>query len=459
MSVEPISNQTARWQQLDAEHHVHPFTDHAALKDIGARVITRAEGVYIYDSTGQKLLDGFSGLWCCQLGYGNMDLANAGYEALKNMAYYNTFFQTTHPAVVELSEKLTEITPEGIDTFHFASSGSEANDTAVKFIRYYWNLQGKKNKKVILAREFGYHGSTMVGSSLTGLKFMHPQFDLPLPGFEHVGPPPHWYKFGGDLSPDEFGLKVVEETEKAIQRIGPDNVAAFIGEPIMGAGGLIIPPETYWPAIQELCRKHDILIWADEVITGFGRTGNWFGSQTLGIEPDIITMAKGLTSGYQPMSAIGMGQKIGQAVKTANEEFAHGFTYSGHPVCAAVALKNLELLDELNVQGEAMQSKMAYFQDRIQTLSDHPLVGEVRGIGFLGAVELVKDKATKTYYPSELDVGYICREHCFQNGLVMRATGDTMMMCPPLIITESEIDEFVDKSRLCFDLTLKSIES
>ena len=458
MSEHLRSNQTARWQGLDAEHHVHPFTDYADLANKGVRVITHGEGIYLWDSEGQKLLDGMAGLWCCQLGYGNEELAEAGYKALKELAYYNTFFQTTHPYVVELSEKLASITPDGLNTFFFANSGSEANDTAVKFIRYYWNLQNKPGKKVILSREMAYHGSTMVAASLTGLKFMHPQFDLPLPGIEHVGPPPHWYKYGGDLSPEEFGLKVAEATEKAILDIGPDRVAAFIGEPIMGAGGLMFPPDTYWPAVQEVCRKYDVLIWADEVICGFGRTGAWFGSKIYGIEPDLITMAKGLTSGYQPMSAIALGPRLGEAIKNANEEFAHGFTYSGHPVCAAVALRNLELLEELELVGGKAQDVASYFQSQIQTLSDHPLVGEVRGKGFLGAIELVQNKSRREYFPPEKDVGYICREFCFANGLIMRAVGDTMMLSPPLIITKAQVDELVTKARLCFDLTAEAIE-
>ena len=457
MSAHLKTNQTERWQKLDATHHVHPFTDHAQLAKKGVRVITRGEGVYLWDSEGQRLLDGMAGLWCCQLGYGNEALAQAGYQALKDLPFYNTFFQTTHPYVVDLSEKLSSLTPEGIETFFFANSGSEANDTAVKFIRYYWNLQNKPNKKVILSRDLAYHGSTNMAASLTGLKFMHPQFDLPLPGIEHVSPPPHWYKFGGDLSPDDFGLHVADATEQAILRIGPENVAAFIGEPVMGAGGVMVPPDTYWPAVQEVCRKYDVLIWADEVITGFGRTANWFGSETYGIEPDVLTMAKGLTSGYQPLSAVGLGPRLGEAMKTANEEFAHGFTYSGHPVCTAVALCNLELLEELDVAGAAGKKKAAYFQDKIHTLADHPLVGEVRGVGLLGGIELVKDKESRTFYPPEKDVGYVCREFCFNNGLIMRATGDTMILSPPLIINEAQIDELVEKARHCFDLTLEAI--
>lgn len=456
-SRKPLSNRTVDWQVRDAAHHLHPFTDHAALAAKGVRVITKADGVYLWDSEGEKMLDAMAGLWCCQIGYGNDELADAGYQALKELPYYNTFFQTTHPYVVELSAKLSEITPKGIDTFFYGCSGSESNDTAVKLIRYYWNLQDRPEKKVILARDKAYHGSTTVAASLCGLPHMHTQFDLPLPGFEHVFPAPHWYGEGGDMTPDEFGLKVAEATEQEILRIGPDKVAAFIGEPVMGAGGLMIPPETYWPAVQNICRKYDILVWADEVITGFGRTGNWFGSETFGIEPDLITMAKGLSSGYQPISAIGLGARLGEALTKANEELGHGYTYSGHPVACAVALKNLEIMERLDIVGEDGRARAAYFQERLATLGDHPLVGQARGIGYLGALELVKNKATRERYPSEIGAGTVCRDFCFNNGLIMRAVGDTMILSPPLIISREEIDELVDKAQTCLDLTLERI--
>ena len=414
-------------------------------------------GVYLWDSEGQRLLDGMAGLWCCQLGYGNEELAQAGYQALKDLAFYNTFFQTTHPYVVDLSEKLASLTPEGIDTFFFANSGSEANDTAVKFIRYYWNLQNKPNKKIILSRELAYHGSTNMAASLTGLKYMHPQFDLPLPGVEHVGPPPHWYKFGGEMSPDDFGLHVAEATEQAILRLGPENVAAFIGEPVMGAGGLMVPPDTYWSAVQEVCRKYDVLIWADEVITGFGRTANWFGSETYGIEPDVLTMAKGLTSGYQPLSAVGMGPRLGDAMKTANEEFAMALPIRAIRCARLWRCAIWNCWKSWMLQARRARKKLRISKTRFARLPTILWWGKCAVWACLGELKLVKGKKTRTFYPPEKDVGYICREFCFNNGLIMRASGDTMLLSPPLIINEVQIDELVEKARHCFDLTLEAI--
>jgi len=447
------SNKTGHWQAADARHHIHPFTDQHALKEKGVRVITHGEGIYVWDSEGNRLLDAMAGLWCCQLGYGNEELVQAGAEALRQLPYYNTFFQTTHPQVVELGEKLAEITPEGLDTFFFANSGSEANDSAVKLIRYYWNLQGRKNKKIILSRNLSYHGTTMAAASLSGLPYMHPQFDLPLPGFEHVGPAPYWYDEGGDLSPDDFGLVVARAVENAIVKLGPDNVAAFIGEPVMGAGGLIIPPDTYWQEVEKICRKYDVLLWADEVICGFGRTGAWFGCQTYGFQPDLITMAKGLSSGYQPISALALGPRMGEAINNAHEELEHGFTYSGHPVACAVALRNIEIMQRLDLVGETGRAVAAYFQQKLGTLADHPLVGEVRGVGFLAAIEIVADKATRRRFQDPGKAGSLCRDFCFQNGLIMRAVRDTMILSPPLILSKLEVDELVDAARRCLDLT------
>lgn len=450
------SNQTKRWQEMDAAHHLHPFTTHHQLAKTGARVITHAKGVYLYDSEGCKLIDGMAGLWCVQVGYGREELAEAGYKALKELPYYNAFFQTTNPYTAELSQKLSEVTPKGIDRFFFANSGSEGNDSAVKIIRYFWNLQKKPNKKIFIARKKAYHGVTIAAASLSGLTSMHPQADLPMPGFVHIDCP-YWYGEGGDMSPDEFGLKTARALEEKILELGADNVAAFVAEPVQGAGGLIIPPATYWGEINRICKKYDILLHVDEVICGFGRTGNWFGSQTYGIEPDMINMAKGLSSGYQPIAAVGLGGRVGDVIFNSDEEWSHGFTYSGHPVACAVALANLEVMQKEHLVEKAGGSIGAYFQKKLAELGDHPLVGETRGVGLLGAIELVKNKATREKYPSELDVGYRCRVHCFDNGLVMRAIGDTMVLSPPLVISESEIDEIFYLARKCIDLIARDL--
>lgn len=457
MTKQFLSNQTQFWQSQDADHHLHPFTSHPGLRERGVRMITSAKGVYLYDSEGQKIIDGMAGLWCTQIGYGNEELAEVAYKTMKDLSYYNLFFMTSTPPATELAAKIAEKTPEGLSQVLFACSGSEAVDSAYKLIKYYWNLKNKPNRKHFIARVGAYHGSTTVAASLSGLFGMHPQFDLPLPGIHHVGPTPHWYKHGGNMTPEDFTDHCVQAVEDKILELGPDNVAAFVGEPIMGAGGMMPPPPGYWPKMEAVCRKYGILLWADEVICGWGRTGEWFGSDYYGITPDVMTMAKGLSSGYQPISAVALGGDIAKEIANSNDEMVHGFTYSGHPVAAAVALKNIEILERDGLVGEPAYPKRDYFQQQIQTLADHPLVGEVRGVGFLGAIELIKTKETRTPFPSDLNVGYKCREHCFNNGLVMRAVGDSMILCPPLIISNAEIDELVSKARMALDLTAQEI--
>jgi putrescine aminotransferase len=451
-------NLTKHWQAIDAAHHIHPFSDTAALNKEGARVITRADGVYLWDSNGNKIIDGMSGLWCVQVGYGNKELAEAGYEALKTLPYYNHFFKTTNPYTAELAEKLAKLLPEGHEHVLFASSGSEANDSALKLIRYYWNLKKKPHKKTHLSRELAYHGVTMAAASLSGLTPMHPQFDLPLPGFEKV-PTPYWYGSKatyGDITPEGLGRKVAEQLEKKILELGADNVASFSAEPVHGAGGVIFPPPGYWEEINRICKKHDVLLHTDEVITGFGRTGEWFGSITYGIKPDIMTMAKGLSSGYQPISAISLGERMGDAIAHANEELVHGYTYSGHPVASAVALKNLEVMERDKMVPRVKTDIGPYMQRRLrETFEGHPIVGEVRGIGLIAAIELVADKAKREFFPNIGDVGTHCRNYCFGSGLVSRAIRDTMVLAPPFIISESEVEEIIAKLKAAIDNTAR----
>lgn len=453
----PTHNLTRHWQALDAAHHVHPFTDTAALNREGVRVITRADGVYLWDSDGRQMIDGMSGLWCVQVGYGNKELAEAGYEALKTLPYYNHFFKTSNPWTIELAAKLATLLPEGHEHVLFANSGSEANDTALKLIRYYWNLKGKPDKKIHLSRNYAYHGVTMAAASLSGLTPMHPQWDLPLPGFDKV-PAPYWYGARaagyGDMGADEFGVVIANKLEEKILALGPERVASFSAEPVQGAGGVIFPPSTYWPEVQRVCRKYDVLLHLDEVITGFGRTGEWFGAQTYGIAPDIMVMAKGLSSGYQPISAISLGARMAETLLNANEELVHGFTYSGHPVACAVALKNLEVMERENLIGRVKNDIGPYLQRRLrETFASHPLVGEVRGIGLLAAIELVADKATRAFFPSDRGVGTHCRNYCFGSGLIMRAIRDTMVLAPPFIATESEIEQMIAKAKDAIDRT------
>jgi putrescine aminotransferase len=457
MSRDSTHNRTAHWRALDAAHHVHPFSDTAALNQEGVRVITRGDGVYLWDSEGKRIIDGMAGLWCVQLGYGNRELADAGYEALKTLPYYNHFFKTSNPWTIELAAKLAALLPDGHDHVLFANSGSEANDSALKLIRYYWNLKRKPEKKIHLSRELSYHGVTFGGASLSGLTPMHPQWDLPLDGFVKV-PTPYWFgakEAGhGDIGPDELGLRVAEALEQTILELGPEHVASFSAEPVQGAGGVVFPPSSYWPAVQAICRKYDVLLHLDEVITGFGRLGEWFGADRYDLAADVMTMAKGLSSGYQPISAISLGPRMAETILTANEELVHGFTYSGHPVASAVALKNLEIMERDGVVGRVREETAPLFQARLrERFADHPLVGEVRGEGLLAAIELVADRKARKFFPEIGTVGTLCRNYCFESGLVCRAIRDTMVLAPPLVISEGEIDEIMDLLAHAIDRT------
>ncbi|UCJ18027.1 aspartate aminotransferase family protein [Pseudomonas sp. MM211] len=455
MNMTVKNPKTQQWQAMSRDHHLAPFSDFKQLAEKGPRIITRGEGVHLWDSEGNKILDGMAGLWCVALGYGREELVQAASRQMRELPFYNTFFQTAHPPVLELAKSLAEVTPAGMNHVVFTGSGSEGNDTMLRMVRHYWALKGKPSKKVIIARENGYHGSTVAGASLGGMKGMHEQGDLPIPGIVHIAQP-YWFGEGGDMTPEAFGIWAAEELEKKILEVGEDNVAAFIAEPIQGAGGVIIPPDSYWPKVREILAKYEILFVADEVICGFGRTGEWFGSDYYGNTPDMMTIAKGLTSGYVPMGGLVVRDEI-VAVLNEGGDFNHGFTYSGHPVAAAVALENIRILREEKILERVREETAPYLQKRLRELADHPLVGEVRGVGMLGAIELVKDKQTRERYPSDKAVGMICRGHCFENGLIMRAVGDTMIISPPLVISKTEIDELVDKARKCLDLTARAL--
>ena len=381
----PVNNpKTREWQAMSREHHLAPFSDYQQLAEVGPRIITKAEGVYLWDSEGNKILDGMAGLWCVAVGYGREELVQAAAAQMRELPFYNTFFMTAHPPVLELAKAIAELAPAGMNHVFFTGSGSEGNDTMLRMVRHYWALKGKPSKKVIISRVNGYHGSTVAGASLGGMKFMHEQGDLPIPGIEHI-PQPYWFGEGGDMSPDEFGVWAAGELERAIDRLGEDKVAAFIAEPVQGAGGVIIPPDTYWPEVSRICRERGILLVADEVICGFGRLGKWFGSQHYGIEPDLMPIAKGLSSGYLPIGGVMVADRVADAFIEKGGEFFHGYTYSGHPACCAAALANLEIMQREKLVERVADDIGPYLQAKWRALGEHPLVGEARMVGLVGA--------------------------------------------------------------------------
>ena len=441
---------TAELQRRDAAHHLHPFTAAGELAEKGARVITSANGVYVTDSEGQDILDAMAGLWCVNIGYGRPELAEVAAQQMRELPYYNTFFQTTHLPVIDLSERIAQLAPGDLNHVFYGSSGSEANDTNIRLVRQYWALQGKPEKSIIISRKNAYHGSTLGGASLGGMVSMHEQGGLPIPDIHHINQP-HWWAEGGDMSPDEFGLARARELEQAIEDLGEHRVAAFIAEPVQGAGGVIIPPDSYWPEIQRICDKYEILLIADEVICGFGRTGNWFGSQTFGIKPHIMTIAKGLSSGYQPIGGSIVCDEVAEVMGSAGD-FNHGYTYSGHPVAAAVALENLRILQEEKIIEHVQNVANPHLAKRWAELADHPLVGEAKLVGLMGSIALTPDKAHRAKFAAETGtVGYRCRERCFANDLIMRHVGDRMIISPPLVITPDEIDILVDRAKVSLD--------
>ena len=436
---------TPELQKLDAAHHMHPFTDGNELAEKGARIITSADGVFLKDSEGHQILDGMAGLWCVAVGYGRTELAEVAYKQMQQLPYYNTFFQTTHVPAVSLAKRLSELAPGDLNATFFSGSGSEANDTNLRMVRHYWASKGKPNKKTIISRWNAYHGSTVAAGSLGGMKGMHKQGGLPIPDIAHINQP-NWWAEGGDQSPEEFGIATARELEDKILELGEDNVAAFIAEPIQGAGGVIIPPESYWPEVKRILKKYDILFIADEVICGFGRTGEWFGSQTYDLQPDIMTIAKGLSSGYAPIGGSLVSDKVADVINGAGD-FNHGYTYSGHPVAAAVALENLRILEQENIVTQVKEDLSPYLAMKWATLNEHPMVGGATSKGLVASLCLTPHKESRAAFSSEVGtVGLICRERCFANNLVMRHVGDRMIIAPPLVISKSEIDLLVERA-------------
>jgi len=453
---------TKEIQALDSAHFIHPFTDHGDLATRGARVITRSEGVYVWDSEGEKLFDAMSGLWCVNVGYGRQALAQAAYDQMMTLPFYNSFFQTTNVPAVKLATKLAQLAPKvgdrSFEHVFFSSSGSESNDSNVRMVRRYWDLLGQPQRKVIISRQNAYHGSTMAGASLGGMSGMHAQGDLPIPNITHIEQP-YFYENGlpGE-SADAFGVRAAGWLEEKILQIGAEKVAAFIAEPIQGAGGVIIPPTTYWPEIQRIVDKYGILLISDEVICAFGRLGHWFAYERFGYKPDLVTFAKAVTSGYIPLGGVMVGDRVAKVLIEKGGEFNHGYTYSGHPVACAVALANLEIMEAEQLPQRVRGEVGDYFARRYAELGDHPLVGMTESCGFVAGLVLVKNKQTKERFSAEDAVGMICRGHCFRNGLIMRAVGDRMIIAPPLTLTHAQIDELMGLIRQALDLTYAEVK-
>ncbi len=448
----------SEWQDLDKQHHLHPFTDHKALHAKKSRIITRADGVYIYDADGNRILDAMSGLWCVNVGYGRQELVDAATQQLSELPYYNNFFQCAHPPSIHLAATLTELAQPQLQHVFFAGSGSESNDTIVRMVRRYWDLMDQPKRHTIISRRNAYHGSTVAAASLGGMKPMHAQSGLPIPGIEHIDQP-YWFGSDRSQSPDDFGFACARLLMQKIEEIGPKRVAAFIGEPVQGAGGVIIPPDTYWPEIQRICDHYGILLISDEVITGFGRLGEWFGADYYGTRPDFMPFAKGITSGYLPLGGVLVSDRVANVLIDKGGEFFHGYTYSGHPVACAVASANIEIIKREKLVDRVRDDIGPYLQQRWHTLADHPLVGETRMVGLMGALELVACKNPITRFAEKRQVGVVARDFMIDNGLVLRAVGDTIIAAPPFVLSHTEADELVEKAWKCLDLTRRAVEA
>jgi 4-aminobutyrate---pyruvate transaminase len=450
--MRPLSNYAAR----DVEALLHPTTNLLSHRGSGPLVLERAEGVYVWDAAGKRYLEGLAGLWCTGLGYGNAELVEAAREQMARLSFTHLFGGRSHEPAIALAEKIKAMAPAPTSKVFFTNSGSEANDTQIKIAWYANNARGRPKKKKFISRQRAYHGTSIASASLSGLGVFHADFDLPLPGFLHTDCP-HYAKYAqpGESEP-EFASRLAQSLEALIEREGPDTIAAFIAEPVMGAGGIIIPPATYFEKMQAVLARHDIAFIADEVICGFGRTGNWWGSETYGAKPTSVSMAKAITSAYVPMGALTVAQDVYEALVEASGRhgvFAHGFTYSGHPLACAVALKTIEIYERIDIVGH-VRRMAPIFQARLQALAEHPLVGEARGVGLIGGVELFKDKRARQSFEARLGVGAKAALFAQEEGLICRAVGgDNVGLCPPLVITADEINEMFDMLARALDKT------
>ena len=450
--MRPISNFAAR----DVEALLHPTTNLLAHRGTGPLVLERAEGVHIYDSSGKRYIEGLAGLWCTGLGYGNEELVETAREQMSRLSFTHLFGGRSHEPAIALAEKIKAISPVPASKVFFTNSGSEANDTQVKLAWYYNNVRGQPKRKKIIARQRGYHGTTVASASLSGLGVFHADFDLPIAGVLHTDCPHHWKYAQAGESEEAYATRLARNLEDMIEREGPETIAAFIAEPVMGAGGVLIPPATYFEKVQAVLARHDIAFIADEVICGFARTGNWWGSQTFGIQPSTVTMAKAVTSAYVPMGALTVPEHVYETLVEASGKhgvFAHGFTYSGHPLACAVALKTIEIYERIKIV-EHVRRVAPIFLLRLRALADHPLVGEARGVGLIGGLELVKDKRSKQSFDAKLGVGAKAARLAEKEGVLCRAVGgDTVALCPPLIIDGAEINAMFDCVTRALDRT------
>lgn len=450
----------AELRRLDVAHHLPAQADYRLIAEMGgSRIITRAEGCVITDGDGIEILDGMAGLWCVNVGYGREELAKAAHAQMLELPYYNSFFKTANPPAVQLAARISGLLDHKLPHVFFNSSGSEANDTVLRLVRHYWALKGEPQRQTFIARWNGYHGSTVAGASLGGMKAMHAQGGLPIPGIEHVMQP-YWFGEGFGEDPAAFGLRAARAIEERILAIGPETVAAVIAEPVQGAGGVVIPPESYWPEVMRIVKQYGVLLVADEVICGFGRLGQWFGHQHYGFTPDIAPMAKGLSSGYLPISATAISSEIIDVLKTRGSDFVHGYTYSGHPTCAAVALANIDILERESLVARTRTETGPYLAQALKRLEGHELVGQVRSIGLLGAVEIVSEPGTnRRFCNQEGTAGPIVRDLCIAGGLMVRGIRDTIVMCPPLIISTAQIDRMVEIIRTALDAALPRLRA
>ncbi len=444
----------------DIAYHLHPYTNLVAHEKQGPHIMAKGDGIYVVDDSGKRYIEGLAGLWCTSLGFSEQRLVEAATRQLEALPYYHGFAHKTTPVVIELAERLIKMAPGPMSKVFFTNSGSEANDTHVKLVWYYHNAIGRPEKKKIISRRQGYHGVTVASASLTAMAYVQDSFDLPIANIIHTDCP-HYWRFGEDGESEEaFATRMAESLEQLILDEGPETVGAFIAEPVQGAGGIILPPATYFAKVQEVLLRHDVLFIADEVICGFGRTGNMFGCQTYDLKPDMVTVAKALSSAYLPIGAAMISEKIYAAIREESGRlgvFGTGYTYSGHPVCAAVALETLKIYEERDIVGH-VQSVAPHFQERLHALGDHPLVGEARGVGLIGAVQLARDKAAKELFDPALKIGAAATNRAAEHGLLVRTLiGDSVALCPPLIITKDQIDDMFDRLAKSLDETFEMV--